>query len=187
MSHSLSVLWYHGQTGRAASSFLLGVDHVFGMSKQALVSSTCAWQTTFWRPRCHYNNCQSFCCRWLDGSPNTWEFEDHLSPALISAFESGDETAFQQLALPQSMQDEKVVSKRAARRLRKQARREAQAENGSAASNGSSRVSSGQNGSSVNEHNDQATTRLPKAEGDNAGASEQKEDQSNEVREVVRV
>ena len=30
-----------------------------------------------------------FLCRWSDGSDNTWEFEDDISPVLVKAYESG--------------------------------------------------------------------------------------------------
>ena len=82
-------------------------------------------------------------CRWLDGSPNSWVFEDHVSPPLIAAFEAwknGD--ANQQDALPEPLElPEQPVSKRAARRARKAARRaQVEAEAALAATNGSSRL-----------------------------------------------
>ena len=70
--------------------------------------------------------------RWVDGAPNSWEFEDHISPALIQAFESGEADASAELDLPQHLQDEKALSKRAARRAKKAARRAALEGNGNA-------------------------------------------------------
>ena len=100
-------------------------------------------------------------CRWLDGSPNSWVFEDHISPPLIAAFEAwknGD--ASQQEALPEPLElPDQPVSKRAARRARKAARRaQMEAEAALAAGNGSSHLQhavehgAGSNGNGHNTH-----------------------------------
>lgn len=73
--------------------------------------------------------------RWVDGAANSWEFEDHISPALIQAFESKEEDAFAKLDMPELLQQERPVSKRAARRAKKAAKRAAFEGNG-ASSNG---------------------------------------------------
>ena len=77
--------------------------------------------------------------RWVDGAANSWEFEDYISPALIQAFESKEEDAFAKLDMPELLQQERPVSKRAVRRAKKAAKRAAFEENG-ASSNGTHNI-----------------------------------------------
>ena len=88
--------------------------------------------------------------RWLDGTANSWEFEDHISPALIQAFESGEQDTFAKIDMPEALQQERPLSKRAARRAKKAARRAALGDNGS---NGSSSNGSHSSDPAINESN----------------------------------
>lgn len=70
--------------------------------------------------------------RWLDGRPDSWEFEDHVSSALIAAFEKAREGSAesQQSLLPEPLEFEKPISKRARRRAKRLARQAALASQG---------------------------------------------------------
>lgn len=58
--------------------------------------------------------CPTDSFRWLDNCENSWEYEDDLSPALITAFETGN---YKPLELPQ-LKNARPSSKRAAKRRR---------------------------------------------------------------------
>ena len=122
-------------------------------------------------------------CRWLDEAPDTWEFEDHLAPALIQAFESGEAGAFEKLAEPGA--GNKPVSKRAARRAKKEARRAAQAANGTSEDRSASLSSS--DPLSHQQKEDESVGRTGKVEELQEGSTFDGDLQDSEVREVVSV